>query len=861
MMLTTLFMIASALLVADESTYYTVETIPSPPGEVIEIGGMDMLPDGSLVLSTRRGRVWIVENPSADNPADATWHLFADGLAEGLGLKVVDGEIYVIQRTELSRLRDVDGDRKVDHIDTLTQDWGLSDNYHEYAFGLPVDDEGNFYVSLNLAFMDPEWWHGQSIEPWRGWVLQISPEGEVEPFAHGFRSPCGLGTNADGDVFATDNQGDWMPVCPIFHVQKGGFYGHPQSLRWTEDWMQTDDVPSDKQPVADERQSAAIWIPYEWSRSTGNLVADTTGGRFGPFDNQLFVAELTNGMVLRADLEKINGEYQGAIWPFRKGVGSICRVRFGDDGTLYTGLTNRGWGGMEPAHGLRRVRWTGVMPMEMSSVDLLEDGFEIEFTRPIADDVVLDPGSFDATTYHYNWWWEYGSPEQEREPLEVTALSLSEDRTRLVVKTPDLEAGRCVRMKLSGIRCRDGHALLHPEFSYTVNQMPGQTGPVPMIARRVAPPLERGAGTLDGWVRLTWGDPLDRVNGSGWQLGLAELDEDGDFLLKPGNHLLMNMDGAEDLVLPMGSDDGRLRCSLFLPSSGGVGIGLPCGARVVLRDQGSSPPAATVQVLDSDDAILGEWPVDFWFGPGQWQTLDLDYEGPTFDEAGRQLNRGRIRGIYLDDVAVSETVTLPMASDMTSDVAEQGKMRFLGEIGPGGISNIQFNAVHRELPAGGIDLISSESLEKISRTDDLQLNRQDNQIVLSGQGSASWPETLPDSCIIAARVRFKTGTDASLDLGTGLSVHLGHGEVGEPATGSIAGLDDVTTHLVAAGSWFNLEVRVKADATGRSVKVRLNGVELSGDHLDSLPGDQDRPVISLEDGQLEFSTFRLIPMD
>ncbi|MEE2907008.1 MAG: hypothetical protein VX527_04160, partial [Planctomycetota bacterium] len=221
------------LLCAAESDYYVVDTIPSPKGEVIEVGGLDMLPDGSLAVSTRRGRVWIIENPAAENPEDATWHLFADGLAEGLGLKVVDGEIYVVQRTELSRLRDDDGDRKVDHIDTLTQDWGLTNNYHEYAFGLPVDDDGNFYVSLNLAFINPEWWHGQSQQPWRGWVLRISPEGEVTPMAHGFRSPCGVGMNVEGDVFVTENQGDWMPVCPIYHVKDGGFYGHPNSLRWT----------------------------------------------------------------------------------------------------------------------------------------------------------------------------------------------------------------------------------------------------------------------------------------------------------------------------------------------------------------------------------------------------------------------------------------------------------------------------------------------------------------------------------------------------------------------------------------------------------------------------------------------------
>ena len=157
-----------------EAEYYAVDYLTPPAGEILEVGGMDFLPDGRLILSTRRGQVWIVENPLADDPADATFHLFAEGLWEGLGLKVVDGDVYVVQRGELSRLRDVDGDGTCDHVDTISDGWGLSGNYHEFAYGLPVDDEGNFYVSLNVAFFSPKWWHGKSTVPHRGWVLKIS---------------------------------------------------------------------------------------------------------------------------------------------------------------------------------------------------------------------------------------------------------------------------------------------------------------------------------------------------------------------------------------------------------------------------------------------------------------------------------------------------------------------------------------------------------------------------------------------------------------------------------------------------------------------------------------------------------------
>ena len=81
----------------------------------------------------------------------------------------------MLQRTELSRLRDTDGDGTCDAIDTLTNDWGVSGNYHEFAYGLPRDAAGNWFIALNVSFSDPKWWHGRSPVRWRGWVLQIAP--------------------------------------------------------------------------------------------------------------------------------------------------------------------------------------------------------------------------------------------------------------------------------------------------------------------------------------------------------------------------------------------------------------------------------------------------------------------------------------------------------------------------------------------------------------------------------------------------------------------------------------------------------------------------------------------------------------
>src|SRR5262249_8795539 len=146
---------------AAESAYYAVDYLTPPDGSVLEIGGMDFLSDGRLIVSTRRGQVWIVDHPLAKDPKDAHFTLFAEGLEEGLGLKVlpakqVDGHgsgdaIFVLQRCELSRLFDLDGDGRCDRIETVNNAWGLSGHYHEFAFGLPADDEGQLYITLNVS--------------------------------------------------------------------------------------------------------------------------------------------------------------------------------------------------------------------------------------------------------------------------------------------------------------------------------------------------------------------------------------------------------------------------------------------------------------------------------------------------------------------------------------------------------------------------------------------------------------------------------------------------------------------------------------------------------------------------------------
>jgi glucose/arabinose dehydrogenase len=212
-----------------EDNYYRIIKVPIPEGVVLEVGGICSLNDGSVAASTRRGDVWVIENPASRQP---NYRRFATGLHEILGLAYKDGELYCAQRGELTKLLDRNHDGVADRYETVFA-WPISGHYHEYSFGPKVTPEGDFIVTGNVSFGASDWWSGKSFVPWRGWAMKISPDGKMKPYAAGMRSPCGIGM-VNGTFFYGDNQGDWMGSGFVTQVEEGDFVGHPASLVWAD---------------------------------------------------------------------------------------------------------------------------------------------------------------------------------------------------------------------------------------------------------------------------------------------------------------------------------------------------------------------------------------------------------------------------------------------------------------------------------------------------------------------------------------------------------------------------------------------------------------------------------------------------
>lgn len=470
-----------ATVVPSEDDFYPIVRYGIPEGIVLEAGAIEVLPDGWLAVATRRGEVYRVHHADSDDPQGLRFELFCSGLHEVLGLTWHDGWLYATQRGEVTRIRDTDNDGRADEIETVNDSWGINGDYHEYAFGSPFDRDGNMWVVLCLTGSFG------SDNPWRGWALRIDSTGRMIPTCSGIRSPGGIGFNAAGDVFYTDNQGPWNGTCSLKWLRPGSFQGHPAGNKWyslTEGGQST----APEEPVSGSRimteadripeyEPPAVLFPYQkMGQSASGIACDTSEGQFGPFAGQMFVGDVTHSTVMRCFLERVNGHYQGACFPFREGMGSgSLALRMTSDGSLLVGGTNRGWGsrGTKP-FALERLRWSGRTPFEIQEMRAVADGFELLFTEAVDVRTAENRASYDLQAWGYIFQSAYGSPEVDQVKPALTSATLAPDGRTVRLTIDGLQRGLVHELRAAGVRSAKGLPLLHDVGYYTLNYLPGR---------------------------------------------------------------------------------------------------------------------------------------------------------------------------------------------------------------------------------------------------------------------------------------------------------------------------------------------------------------------------------------------------
>ncbi|MCG5468143.1 ricin-type beta-trefoil lectin domain protein [Micromonospora sp. LAH09] len=484
---------------------YTLTNL-RPSGFQPKITGMDWLADGRLVVSTwggsdqsgtsQDGEVWILGNTGgATTPGAVTTKKIAGGLKEPMGLKIVDGVVYVTEKQRLTRLVNTGGDEVVERLETVAT-WPYGGNFHEFAFGLLYQD-GFFYLNLSVSINSG----GATTNPQpaanRGSTLKISKDtGAVSYVAGGLRTPHGIGWGPEGGIFVTDNQGGWLPSSKLVHVKQGRFFNHYTNPAG----------PFDGNPVT----QPVLWMPQNEIANSPSTPLYLTTGRYA---GQFVIGDVTYGGLQRASVEKVNGEYQGALFRLTQGLeAGVSEVNIGPDGAIYVGGLGAGgnWGQTgKLSYGLQKLTPNTATTFEMLAMRATTTGFEVEYTQPVSTATAADLAArYKLKQWRYVATSNYGGPKIDEETLTVTAATLSADGKKVSLTVPGRKAGRVVHLRSPRpFTATSGQSLWSTEAWYTLNSIPGS--PPPPVGGTITGVGGKcldvdNAGTADGTKIQLW---------------------------------------------------------------------------------------------------------------------------------------------------------------------------------------------------------------------------------------------------------------------------------------------------------------------------------------------------------------------
>lgn len=411
-------------------------TLARPDNFYPSVAGMDFLPDGKLVLVTLvegtaykgsgkgarvgqgKGKVYLLEGVDNPDRSRITVKEFGAEFMNPLGIKVVQGRIFVVHQHGITELTDANGDGRVDAQKILSTfpEATVEGNCCTWVHGL-VHKDGFFYSVTSRSF------------PVNGGKVQrVSlADGSRTFVGTGLRHPNGIGLGPDGEIYIADQQGEWRPSSPLYRFRPNLQYGHPLTAASVK--------PN-------------LYLPHG---EAANSPSEPLPAETGPFKGQMILGDTRFGNIHRVFLEKIGGETQGALFHFSGGVESgVNRMLWGADGSLYLGeLGAEGhfsWRLGETFHGLQRLKPNGKPVFEMLNIRSRAEGFLLEFTQPVDTLKAKSPGCFSAASWEYVPTEQYGGPKVNPATHAVTEVRISADGRKVFLRLNGLRAGRILHI-------------------------------------------------------------------------------------------------------------------------------------------------------------------------------------------------------------------------------------------------------------------------------------------------------------------------------------------------------------------------------------------------------------------------------
>lgn len=428
-------LVAKPKTVGDTQAAFVVEDLtPSasnPYGSRLRLTALDFFGDGhTAAVATLAGDVWLVDGLGAESLDEVTWSRFATGLHQPLGLKIVHGDIYVLCRGQITRLRDLNDDGEADFYECFNNDAQVTPHGRDFAVGLESDENGSFYYARGTTAV------GEAPTRHHGSLLKVDSDGASTEFvADGFHSPSGLYIDADGSIVLTDLEGYWTPKHRINVVKEGGFYGNRNA--------QFEPNP------ARRRQSPLMWVHGEFDKAPSRVLR-VTSDRWGPLNGGLICLS-NSGNAIHCLLGQLRGDSQQAglyRMPMPSLPVAAGHGRFNPrDGQLYAcGMVDAASGALATRGRLYRVRHAGrpvTLPLGLVAT---EEGVTIAFSQPLDPESATDWRNYAAARWSYRRTKQFGSDDYRvsdprrrgRDRLLVDDVVLSDDRRRVTLLLADM---------------------------------------------------------------------------------------------------------------------------------------------------------------------------------------------------------------------------------------------------------------------------------------------------------------------------------------------------------------------------------------------------------------------------------------
>jgi cbb3-type cytochrome oxidase cytochrome c subunit len=451
------------------------ERLPLPEG--IMPTGLTWRPDGRLVFSSLKGQVFEAIDTDRDGSEDQLV-LLADGLPAPYG--VYAGPDYVDVSAKHALLRVHDTGKAGRRIEAIASGWGYAGDYHDWAVGLPRNSRGEY--SLGIPCQQDK--RSANAARFRGTVLRLVPRAPTAddprrfalvPLSAGHRFPMGLALDHDGELFVTDNQGNYNPFNTLNHVQPAAYFGFINAL--------------DRGKLAPPRTPSTIDIPHPWTRSVNgicflytpkDLRARLGHEVFGPLEGHLIGCEYDTRRLIRMSLQQVGTTFQGAAYPLSippddlaKGFLGPLVCAISPRGELYVGsIRDSGWGAGNNVGEIVRVRIEpDKLPCGIAEVRATHHGFTIDFFRPVDRELAGQAGSYTIQSYRREATPAYGGPDLDRRTERMTEIVVAKDARRVTLRLAELRPGFVYELRLRNLAPKGGD--FHPaEAHYTLHVVP-----------------------------------------------------------------------------------------------------------------------------------------------------------------------------------------------------------------------------------------------------------------------------------------------------------------------------------------------------------------------------------------------------